>query len=460
MKKVLIIAYIFPPIGGSGVQRTVKFVKYLPEFGWQPLVVCGDDGEVFKDGYDPSLLKEIPPETKVWRTDFISPLSLRHWIHRSLRHGSGEETGRQAPADKLKVQGSGESGSISNVRKLFRILSKPLSPIEFPPIDAALYWAISVLPLCLKIIKKEKVEVIYTTSFPYSDHVTGYLLKRLTGRPWVADFRDPWTKNASAGNTGWRGKCDAWIEKGILNYADRIISVTPTYTLEFQKISPRKQDSRFITIENGYDDIDFAPAKADTTYITKNGKILISHVGMIYDGTALPFFKAVQRLSKEYQSRLSVRFVGGLPPTEQKWVDENPLACLLELNGRLPHNQAVDEMRNADIVLLPIGCGTRWEGHYPGKLFEYMKSGTPILLIGPEGDAARLVSESCTGYFIDADNTEEIAKFLFALAKSSRQSIDRFYHPRQEIITRYERRYLTSRLADVLSELAPENIPS
>ena len=170
---------------------------------------------------------------------------------------------------------------------------------------------------------------------------------------------------------------------------------------------------------------------------------------MIYDGTVLPFFQSAQKLSIEDQSRLSVRFVGGLPLQEQNWLNDNSLGWQISVTGRVSHTQAINEMRKADILLLPIGSDSQWEGHYPGKLFEYMKSGTPIFLISPEGDAACLISESGTGCFVNASNLDEIAKNILIIVNNSKQFVDKYYHPHHEIISRYERRFLTSRLADI-----------
>jgi glycosyltransferase involved in cell wall biosynthesis len=454
MKKVLFITYIFPPIGGSGVQRTTKFVKYLPQFGWQPFVVCGNDGDVFRDGYDPSLVDEIPTGARIFRTRFISPLGMRRWMHQKLsRNGiknPGQALENQADAEKID-----NNGLHKNWRILFRILSRPLSPFEFPPIDAALYWAISIVPLCMKIIRNEKIDLIYTTSFPYSDHITGYLLKLITGKPWVADFRDPWSKNPSAGNIGWRWKFDKRAEKRILHFADRIISVTPSYTQGFQQIVPHQPNHEFITIENGYDSFDFENNVENNSTNHNYDKLRISHIGMVYNGTALDFFEAAKRLSQEDQSKLQVHFIGGLPPKEQQWISNNSLAWQMKVTGRVSHAQAIDEMRQSDIVLLLIGSGHHWEGNYPGKLFEYMKCGTPILLVGPEGDASRLLCESGTGCFVEAKMLDDITKALALLVNNPEQFRSQFFHPRKEIIARYDRCFLTSRLADVFSELVP-----
>lgn len=452
-KKILMIAFIYPPLGGSGVQRSLKFTKYLPQFGWQPYVVCSDEADVFQAGWDDSLLAEVPAQARVWRRSFVHPLGLRRRVQkrfgvaaRSL--ATAGSTG-QEPRDK-SVGGGGEPLSL----RTLRALTAPLAPIEFPPVDAALYWALAILPGCLRRIRREKIDLIFSTSFPYSDHVTGYCLKKLTGLPWVADFRDPWTQNASARNAGWRFQVDGWTERRVLHTADRIIGVTPAYTEGLRRLAPERAATDFVTIENGYDGVDFMGGSADEGRSTPE-VIELAHVGKLYNGTALPLLKALERLG-EAGDRLRVRFIGGLAEAEAAWLAEHPLSVELRIEGRIPHEQAVRYMRDADALLLLIGEGQAWMGHYPGKLFEYMASGKPILLIGPEGEAAGLVRRSGTGCTVRADDEAAILEALRLLIEQPEEFRRRYHQPRREVIAAYERRALAHRLAEVFDELARE----
>ena len=452
--KVLVIAYIFPPLGGSGVQRTTKFVKYLPQFGWEPLVVCGDNGEVFGDGYDPTLLAEIPAETKIWRVPFVSPLALRRGVQRRLgiQPQGGAHT-RHEPSSAGEGSPAQVSPPVSLPRRLANLLALPLHPFEFPPVDAALYWALSIIPLCRRIITREKVDVIYTTSFPYSDHVTGLILKRLTGLPWVADFRDPWTQNASAKNEGWRRAWDQSFERKILNAANVVIAATPSYTQGFRQLAKNRPARDFITIENGYDENDLLQPDNQLTDHDIKRSTVIAHVGLVYDGTLNPFLNALKQLDPPATKALMIQFVGGVSQTDRSWIRKNLPDLQCEVIPRVPHQRAIQYMREADVVLLPIGSGQVWQGHYPGKLFEYMASGTPILMLGPDGDAAHLVRESGTGYFISASDPDEIVHTLRLLAEDLDGFVNRFYRPNWEIISCYERKALTQRLASAFNRL-------
>lgn len=452
MKKVLIIAFIYPPLGGSGVQRTLKFTKYLPENGWQPYVVCCDDPQVFNHGLDPSLMAEIPESGRIWRRAFVSPLRLRRGVQKALRVKRRAEI---EPASETAARGEagGQGPAASPGRRVLRALAGILGPVEFPPVDAALYWALAIVPGCLRLIREEKIEVIYSTSFPYSDHVAGYLVKKLSGKPWVADFRDPWTQGAGKRNHGWRYRVDQWVERKILGYADHILAATPTYTQGLRNLAPTRSADDFLTIENGYDPGDMGHEPGLPLDLAHSDhRIQLAHVGYVYDGTALPFLSALEALG-ELGQNIQVRFMGGLNSQEQGWLDDHRLAATVMVEPRQPHAQAVEAMVGADFVLLFVGAGQSWQGHYPGKLFEYMASGTPILLVGPTGDSADLVERSGTGVLLPADNLTVIVEKLRSLAEDPQRFRREHYRPRPEVIDGYRRQALTQRLALVFEQM-------
>ncbi len=447
IKKVLILAFIYPPLGGSGVQRTLKFSKYLPEFGWQPYLVCNNDPEVFGCGLDPSLLEDVPPEAHVWRKDFINPLSLRRWIQKrfSIQTKSGinnslvRSTASEANSPTQKV-------APGRFRRILSLISRLLSPFEFPPVDAALYWNLAIIPGCLRLIREEKIDLIFSTSFPYSDHVSGLLLKKLTRLPWVADFRDPWTQNTASRNSGWRYMIDRRVEQLVLKNADRVIGVTPSYTRNLHGLCPGRQESNFITIENGYDLQDFCKSKVKARQ--PDGKTRLAHVGQVYDGTALPFLQALELIG-ETGASLNVRFIGGLAPQEQTWLEKHSIHTVVQVEPRLNHIEAVEAMSSADVLLLFVLDESVSSGHYPGKLFEYMASEIPILLVGTQGDAAELLQSSGSGICIPANEQAVLGEILKMIAIDPDWFKQKYYNPRFEVIKRYERSTLTEKLAAV-----------
>lgn len=462
LKKVLFISYIYPPLGGSGVQRSLKFSKYLPEFGWQPYVVCGDDPDVFGDGLDESLLEEIPPVVKVWRRKFIDPLGLRKTAHRLLKIPQRRADGAHAAHNRVRTGNPDEKPAEVTrnplkkaLRGLLRIVSLPLSPFEFPPVDAALYWALAIVPGCLRLIRREQIDLIFSTSFPYSDHLAGCLLKKLSGLPWVADFRDPWTQNPSARNTGWRRRVDGWLELKVLWTAGRVIGVSDGYTQAMRGLAPERDEQHFVTITNGFDSPDLKKEVDSRREKPPPGFTRLVHLGKVYDGTALAFLHGIEAIG-EAAACLSIRFIGGLPQAEQRYLNSHTLAASILQEPRLPHGRVVQARQEADVLLLFVLPQARRSGHIPGKLFEYLACGRPVLLIGQPGDASDLIEESGVGYCVPGDRVDEIAGILSLIASRPQIFRERYYHPRTDVIARYERRALAGRLAEVFKELVDE----
>lgn len=454
--RVLFIAYSFPPLGGSGVYRTAKFVKYLPQFGWHPLVVCGDDGSPLGIGYDATLLTEVPSDAQVFRMPFVSPYGLRRRLQRMLRISPGQTHQNPAPSGE-DAQGI-SAGRSSSIREVLGRLGRVLNPIESPPIDMVFYWALSIVPLCRRLIEAEKVNIIYTSADPYSDHVAGWVLKQITGKPWVADFRDSWTQTWDYRNRGWRRRLDLFAEQRVLHSADRIIGVTASQTQGLRDLAPKRNPLDFVTLENGFDEQDFAPPDRDPNVQPGIGgeDVLFTHVGTAYEGTVLPFLQVLARLGQAAKS-FRVRFVGGLAPQERSWLREHALDAEVEILARVSHGEAVYHMQISDALLLLLGEGPCWKTAHRAKVFEYMAAGQPIILAGPEGDASRLLESSGTGVRLPLESPDEATAMLGLLASDPAGFRAKYYHPDLEVIARYERRALTGRLAALFDELiSPE----
>lgn len=451
MMRVLMIAFIYPPLGGSGVQRTLKFSKYLPDFGWQPYIVCSDDPNVFGDGLDTTLLAEVPAEARVWRRPFVNPLGFRRRVQKLMGFKPHAEIAAQST-----LALTGEEPAKTSLRRLFQALTSLLAPFEFPAVDAALYWALAIVPGCLRLIRQEKIDVIYTTSFPYSDHVAGWLLKKLSGKPWVADFRDPWTQHDVIRNTGWRYRVDRWVEQRVLHTADRVTGVTPSYTSDLHRLAPERSADHFVTIENGYDQADFNGVPESSH--ESGQQITLAHVGYLYNGTALPFFQALEALGT-LGARLKVRFIGGLAPQETQWLENNCPSAEIKVEPRRSHAEAVQLMQEADVLLLFVIDGKPESGHYPGKLFEYLVSGTPILMVGPPGDAARLVERSGTGCFAPAGASSALLEILRLLVENPGEFHQRYFQPQPAVIAAYERKALTHKLTGIFDGLVGDTQP-
>lgn len=453
MKRVLFIAYYFPPIGGSGTQRPAKFVKYLPELGWQPYVISTDrpygDGS---EGRDETLLADIPAGVQVWRVPTPQPQPVQRlarlagWQPRQAAATVGSIT---AHADNPEVT----AASLPLATRLRRALLAPLYLVQDPPVDPALYWALRIVPVARRSIQQEQIDVVLTTVPPWSALLTGALLRRLTGRPWVADFRDPWTENEFTYTpTPRRRRFDELLERRLLDRADAVVSVTPPW-LEGLRRKTRKADKPFVLIPNGWDRDDFPDLAAVQAGlpppVTADGRIVLLHPGSAYQGEPLPLLAALDLLAAEGVAldRLCFHFIGYVHPEDRQAIAASPHAHLFRLDPqRVPHDQALQLMREAHVLLLL----RKGPGASSGKVFEYMMAGRPVLTIGSEtGVAADMVRRCGIGCIVDPNDPERLAQVLRLITLDYEGFVAEYSHLNWEVINQYDRRMLTKQLAEI-----------
>ena len=411
MKNVLIIAYQFPPMGGSGVQRTVKFVKYLRSFGWEPTVLTRSlKGMELRDD---SLLKDIPDGVRIVRTKAYDPTTLK-----GVMKFPGKFIGRKI----------------------------------FIP-DAEMLWRMTSKSAAQKLISEGNFSLIYTTSYPYSDHLMGLHLKKLfPDIPWVADFRDEWTKNPyllDKPHNKLRMSIERKMEKSVLNTADILITNTPIMLRNFLTIDDSLK-SKFYVIPNGYDSEDFTkvPEKPSNDVFT------LTYTGLLY-GRRKPdtFFKALSGLigeGKVDRQTIQVNLIGNFKTEElNDKINKYGLNGVVALLPYMDHNICLDRLINSDALLLIEGVGPGAEAFYTGKIFEYIKTGRPILGVIPaKGAAAGIIEETRTGLVSDFNDIKGIGDKLYRLYidwKEVRETCS----PDNEKIELYDRRNLTKRLTEL-----------
>ncbi|MBR3562269.1 MAG: glycosyltransferase [Bacteroidales bacterium] len=418
MRRVLIISYYWPPTGGSGVQRWVKFAKYLPSLGWQPVVYTPSNPEQL--AVDESLMAEIPAEAEVLKQPIREPYAI---YHKLMGRGSGKGAGVN-PINSQKK--SWKQRLMLWIRSNF-----------FVPDPRAGWVRPSVGFLC-RYLSEHPVDVIVTTGPPQSVHLIGRGLHRRLGVPWVADFRDPWTRMFFFENLPllpWVRRRHFKLEQSVLDEATAIVSVTPRVQADFQA----RTSTPVHLITNGYDEPDFAAELP----VRNDGKFRVVHTGLFAsDGNPLELWNALAGLcseSADFASRLEIRLAGKVDPEIVEAITEAGLGAQLHLLGYLPHPESVAELRQADIILLPLRHGPEYSKVYPGKIFECMaavafpsatgkgqvralekgarylhspSAETPapataspaILGIGPvDSAAAELLRATCTGEMFDWD---------------------------------------------------------
>ena len=431
MKRVLIITYYWPPMGGSGVQRWLKFAKYLPEFGWEPIIYTPENPSFQLQ--DSSLLSDIRSEQLVWKYPIWEPHRLFYWAR-------GEKTLAQV-----------NQGDILDKKKqsFFEKMGLWVRGNLFLP-DPRRFWVSPSVKYLLARLETEKIDVIVTTGPPHSLHFIGQRLRRKTGIPWLADFRDPWTRwvflrnfRVSAGAM----RIHQRQERAILQSADAVVTVSNALREDFEEIGGRPVQK----ITNGYDEEDFPASPSDAS------SFLISYIGTVdYLRDPRVFLRAVRELCQEhpdFREDVRIRFVGYLSGVILKDIQHNSaLSDKLTISQYVPHQEILTMLRESYIQLLLLSSGAETRGILTGKFFEYLASGKRILALGRVGDEVDTILHTTqAGVLHDPGDLSGI-----------KASLLRYYRAYQagepfapQGIETYSRRNLTQALAAILDTLPP-----
>jgi glycosyltransferase involved in cell wall biosynthesis len=390
-QRVLFVSYYFPPSGGPGVQRTLKFVKYLPEFGWDPVVLTVDPEYASYPAIDRELVAEVRPEVEVVRTRAWDPYSLY---------------ARILGKSKDQTVGVGFIDESGNDRR--HTIGKWIRGNVFIP-DARVGWVPFGVRAGRRLLKTHHFDAIVTTGPPHSTHLIGRTIADDTDIPWIADFRDPWTGidfYDSLLMSEFSKRRDRKSELSVIRRADRVVAVTPGMV----KALAKKADRPVELIMNGFDPDDIQ--SADSTQHT----FVLSYVGnMNAARNPVALWKALRRLRDEaFQfGSFSVRLVGPIDRTVAESVDEYGIGDLVSFESPVSHASAVQVMLSSGMLLLVINRVEGSEGIMTGKLFEYIGSGRPVLGIGPPvGDAAEALRSSGAGRMYGWDDVDAIVAYL------------------------------------------------
>lgn len=436
VKKALVIAYHFPPLGWSGVQRTLKFVKYLPDFNWEPLVVTVGKNRFFVS--DETLGEDVPQNISVVRIDDIVLKNITNQIMNDLIkyvHPSFDIVG-----DDLLKQ---EYMSILN-----EYMAKIRNTLFFP--DDAAAWANTVIQQVGNLVNMNDISIIYTTGRPWSTHIIGYKLKRKFHISWVADFRDEWTNNAydEYDKKSLCYKMEYALENEIVHYADKIITTSVISSENYRKIFDLPYE-KVHTITNGYDEEDFKNINKETSE-----KFTIIHNGALYSvRTPNNFLKALDNLIRQGkidETKLSVKFIGTCEKQIREEIEETPMNRFITWVPYLPHKESIKETANADLLLLISGVTEKVRAMIPGKTFEYLRMNIPILSISPKDSAVeRIILETKRGFNVEYDDISAMEKVI--LENYNRWTRKFEINWDNEAIKKYERKNLTKTLADIFN---------
>ena len=431
-RRVLIITYYWPPCGGSGVQRWVKFAKYLPAAGWQPVIYTPENPEY--QGIDHSLEEEIPPEAEIVKRPIIEP----YGIYRKLMgHGSTTD---------MKVLTSTEDETPGGKSWKQRLSLWVRSNLFVP--DPRAGWVRPSVRFLKKYLREHPVDVIVTTSPPQSLHLIGERLHRELGIPWIPDFRDPWTQMYWFKRMPFLPCVERRhhrLEQRVLDNASAVLTVTPL----MQEAYAARTHTPVAMITNGYDEDDFVgPVESD-------GLFNIVHTGLFAeDGNPLTLWKVLGKKvaeNPEFKEKMRLRLVGKVDGAVMEAIEAEGLKDNVVNLGYKAHEVAVREQRAASLLILPLRNDPDYRPILPGKLFEYLAARRPILGIGQEdGAMARLLDEiALPGRIVSNwDNEERTRSFIDSVWSDYLEKGDTLLPP--DGIDRFSRRSLTKELSHLL----------
>lgn len=426
-KKVLIISYYWPPAGGPGVQRWLKFVKYLPDFDVEPIVYIPENPSY--PLVDENLLNEVPEGISIIKQPIFEPYAFASMFSKK----------------KTKTISSGliNTKKQSFVEKLLLYVRGNF----FIP-DARKYWVKPSVKYLSAYIKENNIEAIITTGPPHSLHLIGMQLQEKIEVKWIADFRDPWTtigyhkklKLSKSSETKHKA-----LEQEVLQKANQIIVTSPTTKNEFEAITTQPIE----VITNGYDDISFA------NKVALDKKFTLAHIGSLLTGrNPLVLWEVLSELIQENESfseAFELKLIGAVSEDVLESIQQSGLFKHINLVGYVSHKKAQVAQRESQLLLLIEIDSPETQCIIPGKVFEYMQSGRPILAFGPDqADFKQIITQTNTGKVYNYSEEKSVIKKAlldyFKVYQEGKLSVHGIG------IQQYHRKQLTSQLAKLIKE--------
>jgi len=432
-RRVLLVAYHFPPMGGSGVQRPLGFARYLAQCGWQPIVLCAAHRRY--PLMDASLCSAIPADVHVERV-------------------AGLEPGALAPRLAPVLKGfTGRAASSDVEDRLYWRLGRLTEWLGVP--EPEMLWVNAARRAAIRLARERDIHAVVTSGPPFSVHLVGDWLKRRLGLSWVADFRDPLTRNFTYSPRS-RRQDRFWrrLERDVVNGADFVVATCPENASDLSDRYPQRA-GRFATVTNGFDPADFGTSERDVASPESEGRLTLTHVGAFYRQQSVqPILGAMQAIIEkrpEWRGCLQLEVIGSL--SRQEWERLQPdQRRLLVFRGFAPHAEAVAAMRSAAALYLTAPDCEGGRLCIPGKTFEYLASNRPIFASVPAGTWLAGVLAKSTGVRVvherePGDLAHHLESFLNEWVIGPQWPIDRHAE-----IQGFRRDHLAGALADVLNE--------
>ncbi|WP_290806231.1 glycosyltransferase family 4 protein [Flavobacterium sp.] len=424
IKKILIVSYYWPPAGGPGVQRWLKFVKYLPDFGIEPHVYIPENPTY--PLLDDKLLSEVSEETIIIKKSIFEPYGLASVFSKKK-------------AKKIS------SGIISN-QKQQSVLEKMMLWVRgnlFIP-DARVFWVKPSVRYLKDYLKKHQIDTVITTGPPHSLHLIGLQLKKEININWITDFRDPWTTigyHKQLKLSSWAAKKHKFLEKEVLHSCDAIIVTSETTKKEFELLTNRPIE----VITNGYDVEQINKKPLDV-------KFTLAHIGsFLSERNPQILWQVLSELAQDNESfatHFELKLIGAVSSEVLESIQKYKLAPFVNNLGYVSHAEALQEQRCSQVLLLIEIDSKETKCIIPGKLFEYMVSERPILAIGPtETDVEKIIKATNTGTFFNYHEKEALKNQILSYF---RMYLEHNLKSHPVGLQQYSRKSLTERLSKLL----------
>ncbi|MDN3594518.1 glycosyltransferase family 4 protein [Zunongwangia endophytica] len=424
MKKVLIITYYWPPAGGPGVQRWLKFVKYLRDFGVEPIVFVPENPNY--PLIDESFEKEVPEDLEIIRQPIFEPYKFASFLSKkdtkTISSGIIKKKEKQSTVQKLMLY----------IRGNF-----------FIP-DARRFWIKPSVKFLKSYLEKSNIDTVITTGPPHSLHLIALGLKKQLNLNWIADFRDPWTQigyQKELKLTTSSAAKHQKLEREVLKTADQIITTSFTTKKEFAS----KTMKPITVITNGFDTELQTESKLDKSFS-------ISHIGSLLSGrNPKKLWEVLAEISEEnknFRSDFKLKLYGAVSDDVLQSINEVGLSDNLELGGYISHQQALEVQKTSQLLLLIEINSEETKGIIAGKLFEYLAAKRPILAIGPpHWDVAQIIKETTSGESFEYHQDSALKDFILSSYQKYRENQ---LISNSKYIEDYQRKSLTKTLAELI----------